>query len=65
MLLYAYSGMKIDERYIPTALDPYFTEVSLGERRISLGVYDIAGANDFVRLSTLIYPWVHRKKYQH
>lgn len=54
-LLHVYVKREFPEKYVPTIFDNWSAEVSAGERRVKLELWDTAGQEEYERLRHLSY----------
>jgi len=55
-ILAVYQQGKFPEKYIPTVFENFTSEISIGEKKISLALWDTAGQEDYDQLRPLSYP---------
>jgi Ras-related C3 botulinum toxin substrate 1 len=55
-MLVSYANDKFPVDYVPTIFENYVVDVTVGKKKIALGLWDTAGQEDFDRLRPLSYP---------
>jgi len=54
-LLISYANKRFPEEYVPTVFDNYVVNLTAGDQKIELGLWDTAGQEEYDRLRPLSY----------